>query len=80
MKRSRKTKIGKVRREPALARGARPKCSVPAGRTANRSPKRIPPGLLKLRTALLSLAGLAKGLPRDFARNHDHYLHGTPKR
>ena len=29
---------------------------------------------------LLSLAGIAKGLPEDFAENHDHYLHGTPKR
>ena len=29
---------------------------------------------------LLSLAGRVKGLPRDMARNHDHYLHGHPKR
>lgn len=28
---------------------------------------------------LLKYAGKAKGLPRDLARNHDHYLHGTPK-
>ena len=24
--------------------------------------------------------GKAKGLPRDFADNHDHYIHGVPKR
>ena len=24
--------------------------------------------------------GKAKGLPSDAARNHDHYLYGTPKR
>lgn len=24
--------------------------------------------------------GIAKGLPRDFSINHDHYLYGTPKR
>ena len=30
--------------------------------------------------ALLELAGTAPNLPADFARNHDHYLHGTPKR
>lgn len=30
--------------------------------------------------SLLRLAGSAKGLPRDMARNHDHYLHGGPKR
>lgn len=29
---------------------------------------------------LRSLAGTAKGLPEDFAANHDHYLHGLPKR
>lgn len=27
-----------------------------------------------------SLAGAAKGLPSDLALNHDHYLHGQPKR
>jgi hypothetical protein len=29
---------------------------------------------------LLELAGTAEGLPSDFAENHDHYIHGTPKR
>jgi hypothetical protein len=29
---------------------------------------------------LLELAGTARGLPPDLAENHDHYLHGTPKR
>jgi hypothetical protein len=26
------------------------------------------------------LAGTAKDLPSDMAANHDHYIHGTPKR
>jgi hypothetical protein len=26
------------------------------------------------------LAGTVEGLPADYALNHDHYLHGTPKR
>ena len=30
--------------------------------------------------ALLELAGCATGLPRDLAQNHDHYLHGAPRR
>jgi hypothetical protein len=30
--------------------------------------------------ALLKIAGTAEGLPRDMARNHDHYLHGAPRR
>ncbi len=29
---------------------------------------------------LLKLAGMAKDLPADFAAQHDHYIHGTPKR
>ena len=29
---------------------------------------------------LLKYAGKAVGLPPDAARNHDHYLYGTPKR
>ncbi len=29
--------------------------------------------------ALLELAGTAEGLPRDMARQHDHYLHGAPR-
>jgi hypothetical protein len=30
--------------------------------------------------ALLALAGSAHELPADFAHQHDHYLHGTPRR
>jgi hypothetical protein len=30
--------------------------------------------------ALLEIAGTAQGLPDDFACNHDHYLHGAPRR
>jgi hypothetical protein len=29
---------------------------------------------------LLRHAGKAVGLPEDMAAEHDHYLHGTPKR
>ena len=29
---------------------------------------------------LLKHAGAAQGLPTDMARNHDHYLHGRPKK
>jgi hypothetical protein len=30
--------------------------------------------------ALLEIAGTAEGLPPDFAHDHDHYLHGAPRR
>lgn len=26
------------------------------------------------------IIGKAEGLPPDMARNHDHYIHGTPKK
>jgi hypothetical protein len=29
---------------------------------------------------LKPVIGIAKGLPEDLAENHDHYLHGRPKR
>ena len=29
---------------------------------------------------LLKYAGKAKGLPPDFAEQHDHYIHGVPKK
>jgi hypothetical protein len=30
--------------------------------------------------ALLKVAGTVEGLPPDYAENHDHYLHGLPRR
>jgi hypothetical protein len=32
------------------------------------------------RELLMQFAGCMTGLPSDMARNHDHYIHGTPKR
>lgn len=29
---------------------------------------------------MLEIAGTAEGLPPDLARNHDHYLHGHPRK
>jgi hypothetical protein len=33
-----------------------------------------------LRDVLMKFAGCMKGLPTDMADQHDHYIHGTPKR
>ena len=33
----------------------------------------------QLREGLLAFSGVIKEGPSDLARNHDHYLHGTPK-
>ena len=35
---------------------------------------------LSLSERLLKLAGTVDDLPPDMARNHDHYIHGAPKR
>ena len=29
---------------------------------------------------LLKFAGVIKDMPADFAAQHDHYIHGTPKK
>ena len=34
----------------------------------------------QLSEALLEFGGVAEGLPADMSENHDHYLHGVPKR
>ncbi len=39
-----------------------------------------PASELPIGKKLLALSGKVKGWPADFAENHDHYLHGTPKR
>jgi len=37
-------------------------------------------GLPTLYERLKSVAGIISGLPADWASQHDHYIHGTPKR
>lgn len=37
-------------------------------------------GADSLGALLDKVRGIAKGLPTDFARNHDHYIKGAPKR
>ena len=53
-----------------LAEGTRVKISVEPTAEDCRS----------LRDMLLKHAGTATGLPSDLAEQHDHYIHGTPKR
>ncbi len=37
-------------------------------------------GVQELRKALLEIAGTVEGLPHDLADNHDHSIHGTPRK
>src|SRR5262245_16399454 len=51
---------------------------VTAGIISPVESKHVSPSLAD---SLLELSGIvAEGLPPDLARNHDHYLHGQPKR
>ena len=42
--------------------------------------EKIRPGGKSWGKALLEVAGTVKGLPSDYAENHDHYLHGLRRR
>ena len=59
-------------------------CTLPEGVYAVARPVQSDtqhdPSSESLSELLLRSAGTIKGLPRDMARNHDHYIHGTPKR
>ena len=39
-----------------------------------------PPAPRPAGQGLTKFAGAVRGLPSDLARNHDHYLHGRPKK
>ena len=38
------------------------------------------PSRRTLAERLKNVIGIVEGLPSDFALNHDHYLHGQPKK
>ena len=52
----------------------------PEGMKVQVEPVDMEAAVRDLSRRLLSIAGKAKGLPSDFAEQHDHYIHGTPKR
>jgi hypothetical protein len=53
---------------------------LPEGTRVNIEAAELEKDLDDLRNLLLEFAGKAVGLPPDMAEQHDHYLHGTPKR
>jgi hypothetical protein len=62
--------------EPTLAEGTRVQVEPVAGG----EPDGMEQHVARLSEQLLKVAGTARGLPPDMAENHDHYLHGQPKR
>ena len=64
--------------EAALPNGTRVEV-IPLGNGAQESlDATVDDGSLAAK--LLELSGSCKGLPADLARNHDHYIYGTPKK
>ena len=52
----------------------------PDGMKVRVEPTEMDRDIAALRDLLLSVAGKAQGLPPDLAAQHDHYLHGQPRR
>jgi hypothetical protein len=64
-----------------LPEGARVEVAVKAQQfAATATTQEHPKAASQLAEGLMKLAGTAVGLPEDMAAQHDHYLHGTPKR
>ncbi len=57
-----------------------PEAQLPDGTEVRVEPVERDPSSPGIFVKLAHLAGRAKGLPPDLARNHDHYLHGKPRR
>jgi hypothetical protein len=53
---------------------------LPEGTRVRIEPAELQRDVEALRQLLLDVAGKAQGLPPDMAAQHDHYLHGQPKR
>ena len=53
---------------------------MPEGMKVNIEPADMAEAVRDLSRLLLEFAGKAEGLPADMAEQHDHYLHGTPRR
>jgi len=54
--------------------------TLPEGSIVQVEPVRPADDLETLRDGLRNLAGTVGNLPENLAENHDHYIHGTPRR
>jgi len=57
-----------------------PDAKLPDGTRVRVEPIEEIPAAEPIGKKLARMAGILKDLPNDFAENHDHYIHGTPKR
>lgn len=57
-----------------------PPASLPEGAEVEVQPMQGDQGIPTLYERLKDVVGIVDGLPADMAENHDHYVHGAPKR
>ncbi len=57
-----------------------PNLRLPEGTEVELTPLRSSAEAEAFTDNLLRIAGQTKNLPPDLAKNHDHYLHGRPKK
>ena len=57
-----------------------PPAALPEGAAVDVSPAQADEQIPTLNERLKDVIGIVEGLPADMAENHDHYIHGTPKR
>ena len=57
-----------------------PEMALPDGTPVRIEKIEVSPDRNELTRKLRQIAAQLDGLPPDWAREHDHYLHGTPKR
>jgi hypothetical protein len=57
-----------------------PPAALPEGSEVDVSPKAEPEVIPTLNERFKDVIGILDELPSDMAENHDHYVHGAPKR
>jgi hypothetical protein len=57
-----------------------PPAALPEGAEVDVSPAQPAGNIPPLNERLKDVIGIVEGLPADMAENHDHYIHGAPKR
>ncbi len=72
------TYLGEVQNGVIVLEAGSP--TLPEGTKVRVQPTEMKAALSDLSAQLRSLRGAADDLPEDLAENHDHYLHGHPKR
>jgi hypothetical protein len=69
--------LGRVERGVVVFEG---EAALAEGTVVRVEPVEPETGLAALGRKLSEVSGSARGLPSDLAENHDHYLHGRPRR